>query len=75
MLAVAREAGIPAVLSNAVRHATRDGAVTVDVLDAARRLVPLDVRHLDRTTAEGYLASPTEMWDRAIEVAEAAGDP
>lgn len=75
MLAVAREAGVPAVLSNAVRHATRDGAVTVDVLDAARRLVPLDARHLDRTTAEGYLASPAEMLDRAIEVAEAAGDP
>jgi error-prone DNA polymerase len=75
MLAVAREAGIPAVLSNAVRHATRDGAVTVDVLDATRRLVPLDARHLDRTTAEGYLASPAEMLRRAIEVAEAAGDP
>ncbi len=74
MLAVARQAGIPAVLSNAVRHATRDGAVTVDVLDAARRLVPLDARHLDRTTAEGYLASPTEMRNRAIEVAEAVGE-
>ena len=75
MLAVARAARIPAVLTNAVRHATRDGAVTVDVLDAARRLVPLDARHLDRTTAEGYLASPDEMRDRAIEVAEAAGEP
>jgi error-prone DNA polymerase len=75
MLAVAREARVPAVLTNAVRHATRDGAVTVDVLDAARRLVPLDSRHLDRTTAEGYLASPAEMVDRAIEVAEAAGEP
>jgi error-prone DNA polymerase len=47
----------------------------VDVLDAARRLVALDVRHLDRTTAEGYLASTQEMVDRAIEVAAAAGDP
>jgi error-prone DNA polymerase len=75
MLNLAREAGVPAVLSNAVRHATRDGAVTVDVLDSARRLVALDTRHLDRTTAEGYLAGPDEMRDRAIEVAEAAGDP
>ena len=33
---------MPAVLTNAVRYATPDGAVTVDVLDAARRLVPLD---------------------------------
>jgi error-prone DNA polymerase len=75
MLALAREAKVPAVLTNAVRHATRDGAVTVDVLDAARRLVALDTRHLDRTTAEGHLASPDEMADRAIEVAEAAGLP
>jgi error-prone DNA polymerase len=74
MLTLARQAGIPAVLSNAVRHATRDGAVTVDVLDAARRLVPLDARHLDRTTAEGYLTSSAEMHHRAIEVAEAIGD-
>jgi error-prone DNA polymerase len=66
---------VPAVLGNAVRHADRDGAVTVDVLDAARRLVALDRRHLDRTTAEGYLAGPDEMAARAIEVAEATGDP
>jgi len=75
MLGLAQEAGVPAVLSNAVRHAGRDGAVTVDVLDAARRLVALDSRHLDRTTAEGYLASPVEMRDRAIEVAQAMGSP
>jgi error-prone DNA polymerase len=73
MLIAAREAGIPAVLTNAVRHAERDGAITVDVLDAARRLVALDSRHLDRTTAEGYLAGPAEMAGRAFEVAEAAG--
>ncbi len=75
MLTVAREAGVPAVLTNAVRYVERDGAMTVDVLDAARRLVALDGRHLDRTTAEGYLAGPEEMRDRAIEVADAAGRP
>jgi error-prone DNA polymerase len=74
MLALARAAGVPAVLTNAVRYATPDGAVTVDVLDAARRLVALGSRHLDRTTTEGYLAPPGEMVRRAQEIAEAAGD-
>jgi error-prone DNA polymerase len=74
MLALAREAGVPAVITNAVRYATPEGAVTVDVLDAARRLVALDTRHLDRTTSEGYLAPPGEMAARAAEVARAAGD-
>ncbi len=73
MLAVAREAGVPAVLTNAVRHAEPDGAATVDVLDAARRLVPLDARHLDRTTAQGHLKAPAEMARLAAEVADAAG--
>ena len=40
----ARAQGVPAVLTNAVRHATRDQAPVVDVLDAIRRLVPLDSR-------------------------------
>jgi error-prone DNA polymerase len=73
MLAFARDAGVPAVLTNAVRYATPDGAATVDVLDAARRLVPMDARHLDRTTAQGYLKSPAEMAAVAEQVASAAG--
>jgi error-prone DNA polymerase len=74
MLQIARDSGVPAVLTNAVRHVTRDGAATVDVLDAARRLVALDTRHLDRTTTEGYLAGPEEMAARAGEIADAIGD-
>jgi error-prone DNA polymerase len=74
MLRIARQVGVPAVLTNAVRHADRDGAVTVDLLDAARRLVVLDRRHLDRTTAEGYLAGPGEMAARAAEIGEGTGD-
>jgi error-prone DNA polymerase len=73
MLALAREAGLPAVLTGAVRYATGEDAATVDVLDAARRLVPLDARHLDRTTAQGYLKSPAQMTALAAEVARAAG--
>ncbi|HEY6793266.1 MAG TPA: DNA polymerase III subunit alpha [Kineosporiaceae bacterium] len=74
MLTLARQAGVPAVLTNAVRYATPDGAATVDVLDSARRLVPLDVRHVDRVSAEGDLASPTRMARLAQEVADAAAD-
>ncbi|MGZ4710373.1 MAG: DNA polymerase III subunit alpha, partial [Acidimicrobiales bacterium] len=48
-------------------------APTADVLDASRRLVPLDARHLDRVNAEGYLKSGKEMHDVADEVTRAAG--
>lgn len=73
MLGLARETGQAAVLSNAVRYADRSDAPTADVLDAARRLVALDLRHVDRRTAEGYLKSGTEMARVADEVATAAG--
>ncbi|MGZ4651292.1 MAG: DNA polymerase III subunit alpha, partial [Kineosporiaceae bacterium] len=74
MLQLARETGVPAVLTNAVRYAEPRGAATADVLDAARRLVPLDERHLDRVSAEGYLAEEARMRQVAREVARAAGD-
>jgi len=65
----AAECGVPAVLTNAVRYADRSDAPTADVLDAARRLVPLDARHVDRVNAEGYLKSGKEMAEVAEEVA------
>lgn len=68
LLGLADEARVPAVLTAAVRHADRDGVRTVDILDAARRLVVLDSRHLDRVTDAGHLASNEEMWLRALEV-------
>ena len=61
MLRFAEETGLPVVLSNAVRYVDALDAPTADVLDAARRLVPLDARHVDRRTAEGYLKSGKEM--------------
>ncbi len=73
MAALAREEGLGAVLSNAVRYADRTDAPTVDVLDAARRLVPLDLRHVDRGNAEGYLKSGKEMSEVAEEVCRYAG--
>jgi error-prone DNA polymerase len=73
MLGLARRRGVPVVLSNAVRHADRLDAPTVDVLDAARRLVPLDVRHLDRGNAEGFLKSGKQMHEVAEEICRLAG--
>lgn len=73
LLGLATEAGLPTVLTAAVRHADPDGAVTVDVLDAARRLVPLGTRHLDRVTTAGHLSSSAQMYAVACDVARAAG--
>ena len=73
LLGLAAEAGLPAVLTAAVRHAEPGDAVTVDVLDAARRLVPLDPRHLDRVTTAGHLSSTERMRAVAREVTRAAG--
>ncbi|WP_409485588.1 DNA polymerase III subunit alpha [Arsenicicoccus dermatophilus] len=65
LLALADEAGVPAVLTAAVRHGRPQDAITADVLDAARRLVVLDTRHLDRVTTLGHLASTGDMLERA----------
>ena len=73
MLALADECGIPAILSAAVRHIDPIDARIVDVLDAARRLVLLDRRHLDRVSEAGHLATAATMHRIAREVAERAG--
>jgi error-prone DNA polymerase len=52
----------------AVRHVDPDQVRTVDLLDAARRLVVLDSRHLDRVTDSGHLASTAQMRANALEV-------
>ncbi|WP_371821222.1 DNA polymerase III subunit alpha [Blastococcus sp. PRF04-17] len=69
MLRFAAEQGVPVVLSNAVRYVDALDAPTADVLDASRRLVALDARHVDRRTAEGYLKSGKEMAAVAEELA------
>jgi error-prone DNA polymerase len=75
LLRLAREQGLPAVLSNTVRYCDPSDAPVVDVLDAVRRLVPLHRRHLDRANAEGYLKSGKQMVEVAEEVLRAAGRP
>ncbi len=73
MARMAQQAGLGTVLSNAVRYADRLDAPTVDVLDAARRLVALDRRHLDRANAEGFLKSGKQMHEVAEEICRLAG--
>ena len=75
VLGLAREAGVPAVLTAAARSAGPDGAPTADLLDAVRRLVPLGTRHLDRATGQGHLLPSAGMARTAADVARAAGDP
>ncbi|MGY1697260.1 DNA polymerase III subunit alpha [Geodermatophilus sp. SYSU D00814] len=69
LLRFADEEGVPVVLTNAVRYVEALDAPTADVLDASRRLVALDTRHVDRRTAEGYLKSGKEMAEVAAEIA------
>ena len=73
LLGLAREVGIGAVLSNAVRYTDAALAPVADTLDAIRRLVPLDVRHLDRANAEGYLKSWAELRPVVAEIAALSG--
>ncbi|WP_034091174.1 DNA polymerase III subunit alpha [Streptacidiphilus albus] len=73
-LGFAAEQGVAAVLSNDVRYADPGRGRIADVLDAARLLVPIDVR---RSTAldggERWLKDGTDMARLAEQVAEAAG--
>jgi error-prone DNA polymerase len=71
-LGFAAEQGVRAVLTNAVRYADPGQGPVADVLDAARRLVPIDPRKgLD--SGERWLKEPAEMARTAERVAEAAG--
>ncbi|UQX00468.1 DNA polymerase III subunit alpha [Streptomyces sp. RerS4] len=68
----AAEQGVPAVLANAVRYADPGQGPVADVLDAARRLVPVDPRGpLD--SGERWLKDPAAMAWAADRIAEAAG--
>ncbi len=73
MAGVARAHHHDVVLTNAVRYADRSDAPAADILDAVRRLVPLDPRHVDRVNAEGFLKTGKEMADIADEICRFAG--
>ncbi|GAA5055012.1 DNA polymerase III subunit alpha [Thermocatellispora tengchongensis] len=68
MLALAESAGARTVLTNAVRYLDPADYQVGDVLDAARKLVPLHPRHLEHTTSHAYLKSPKEMAQVAARV-------
>ena len=66
------EQGVRPVLSNAVRYADSGQGPVADVLDAARRLVPVDPRKgLD--SGERWLKGADEMLRSAERIVEAAG--
>ncbi|MEV6117190.1 DNA polymerase III subunit alpha [Streptomyces sp. NPDC052109] len=68
----AAEQGVRPVLSNAVRYADPGAGPVADVLDAARRLVPIDPRgELD--SGEAWLKDARAMAGVAERVVEAAG--
>ncbi|MGH3119657.1 MAG: DNA polymerase III subunit alpha [Streptosporangiaceae bacterium] len=73
MLRLAREAGVTAVLTNAVRYLDPPDAAVAQVLDAARQLAPLSQRHLARRNARAYLASGDDMAAIAARVCGAPG--
>ena len=73
MWSLALEHGVPAVLSAAVRHVGLEQARVVDVLDAARRMVPLEERHLDRVSSAGHLGDTATMRARAEHLAMSVG--
>lgn len=68
----AAEQRIRPVLSNAVRYADPGQGPVADVLDAARRLVPIDpAKELD--SGEAWLKEPDAMLRAAERIVEAAG--
>jgi error-prone DNA polymerase len=69
----AHDRGLPTLLAHAVRFVDPAQARISDILDAARRLVPLDERHRDRVNAQGFLADTGFLADLAGEIARAAG--
>ncbi|WP_329126114.1 DNA polymerase III subunit alpha [Streptomyces sp. NBC_01465] len=71
-LGFAAEQGITPVLSNAVRYADEGQGPVADVLDSARRLVPIDPRGV-RDSGERWLKPAADMARIAEQVAEAAG--
>ncbi|MEV7967184.1 DNA polymerase III subunit alpha [Sphaerisporangium sp. NPDC088356] len=74
MLALAESVGVPAVLTNAVRHLDPGDYRVGNVLDAARKLVPLHPRHLEHSASHAYLKSGKEMWQVATRICEGDRD-
>ena len=74
LLGFARTHSIDAVLTNAARLLDPSDAPVADILDAARKLVLISDKTIDRSNSEAYLKSSTEMFALADEIARAAGE-
>jgi error-prone DNA polymerase len=57
-----------------VRMLDRSDGPVADVLDSARKLVPLHYKHVERSNSEAYLKNPAEMAWVADEIARTAGE-
>ena len=73
MLRASAELGLDAVLTNAVRYATPDGAATADVVDAARALSSLDKLTDIQPNGQGWLKTAKTMRALAQEITYEAG--
>ncbi|MEV7400548.1 DNA polymerase III subunit alpha [Streptomyces sp. NPDC091267] len=69
----AAEQGIRAVLTNAVRYADLGQGPVADVLDSARRLVPVDPRRAPLDSGERWLKDARAMAATAERITSAAG--
>ncbi|WP_069173456.1 DNA polymerase III subunit alpha [Streptomyces griseus] len=69
----AAEQGVRAVLTNAVRYADPGQGPVADVLDSARRLVPVDPRRSPLDSGERWLKDARAMRETAERVTSAAG--
>lgn len=61
MIRLADAHRVPVVLTNQVRMVAPDQAPVCDILDSARRLMPLDLRVVERANAEGWLKPADQM--------------
>ena len=75
MAELAAGAGVPAVLTNAVRYLDPADSLAAQVLDAARQLVPLGSPRLVPHNGRAYLAGPADMAATAERVAAAMSGP
>ena len=74
MLGFARDHDLPAVITNAVRMLDAKDGPIADILDSARKLVPLHPRHVERRNSEAYLKDSAAMRALADEISRAAGE-
>jgi len=74
MLGFASDNAIPAILTNAVRMLDRSDGPVADVLDSARKLVPLSAKSVSRKNSEAYFKDSKQMKYLADEISRLAGE-